>query len=84
MATQDPRAAKVVLSFFHGRFDLGLDFTWLDSEIKDQNEKLALLRREDPQIDRYISILEVRISLNEEEQLRLAQGVTEFLEKTPA
>ncbi len=73
-----------MLSFFDRRFDLGLDFTGLDSEIKGQNEKIALLRREDPQIDRYIRTLEMGISLNEEEQLRLAQGVTEFLGKTPA
>ena len=83
-ATQDLRATKVVLSFFDRKFDLSLDFAGLDSEIKEQNEKLALLRREDPQIDRYIRTLEVGISLNEEEQLKLARSVTEFLEKTPA
>jgi proteasome assembly chaperone (PAC2) family protein len=82
-ATEDPKAAKVVLSFFNGRFDLGLDLTGLDLEIKDQSEKLVRLRREDPQIDRYIRTLEMGLSLNEEEQLRLAQGVTEFLGKTP-
>ena len=83
-ATEDPKAAKVALSFFDHRFDLGLDFTGLDSEIKEQNEKLALLRKENPEIDKYIRTLEVGISLNEEEQLRLARGVTEFLEKTLA
>jgi hypothetical protein len=62
---------------------LSLDFTGLDSEIKEQNEKLALLRREDPEIDKYIRTLEIGISLNEEEQLGLAQRVTEFLEKPP-
>ena len=80
-ATQDPRAAKVVLSFFDRKFELSLDFTGLDSEIKEQNDKLALLRTEDPEIDKYIRTLEIGISLNEEEQLRLAQRVTEFLEK---
>jgi len=83
-ATEDPKAAKVVLSFFNGRFDLGLDLTGLDLEIKDQSEKLDRLRREDPQIDRYIRTLEMGISLNEEEQLTLARTVTEFLEKTSA
>jgi hypothetical protein len=71
-----------VLSFFNGRFDLGLDLMGLDLEIKGQSEKLARLRREDPEIDKYIRTLEVELSLNEEEQLRLAQAVTEFLEKT--
>ncbi len=83
-ATEDLKAAKVVLSFFNGRFDLGLDLAGLDLEIKDQSEKLARLRREDPQIDRYIRTLEIGLSLDGEEQLRLARGVTEFLEKTPA
>jgi len=82
-ATEDPKAAKVVLSLFNGRFDLGLDLTGLDLEIKDQGEKLARLRREEPQIDRYIRTLEIGLSLDEEEQLRLARTVTEFLEKTP-
>lgn len=82
-ATEDPKAVKAVLSFFNGRFDLGLDLTGLDLEIKDQNEKLARLRREEPQVDRYIRTLEIGLSLDEEEQLRLARAVTQFLEKAP-
>lgn len=78
-ATEDPRAARVVLSFFDRRFDLGVDLAGLDSEIEDQNERIALLRREEPQTDRYIRTLEIGISLNEEEQLRLANIVTDFL-----
>jgi len=80
-ATEDPKAVKSVLSFFNGKFDLGLDWTELDSQIKAQGEKLALLRRERPEIDKYIRTLEVGLSLNEEEQFKLAQGVTEFLER---
>lgn len=70
-----------MLSFFNGRFNLGLDLTGLDSQIKDQNEKITRLRKDDSQIDRYIRTLEVGLSLNEDEQLRLARGVTEFLDK---
>lgn len=83
-ATEDPKAIKSVLSFFNARFDLGLDFGGLDSQINAQGEKLALLRRENPEIDKYIRTLEVGLSLSEEEQFKLAQGVTEFLEKAPA
>jgi proteasome assembly chaperone (PAC2) family protein len=83
-ATEDPKAAKVVLSFFNERFDLGLDLTELDLEIKDQSEKLARLRREEPQIDRYIRTLEVGLSLDGEAQLRLARAVSEFFEKASA
>jgi len=81
--TEDLKAIKAVLSFFNGRFDLGLGLTGLDSQIRDQNEKIARLRREDPQIDRHIRTLEVGLSLNEDEQLILARGVTEFLERPP-
>jgi len=83
-ATEDPKAVKSVLSFFNGRFDLGLDFSGVDSQIKAQSEKIARLRREDPEIDKHIRTLEVGLSLNEEEQFKLARGVTEFLEKAPA
>ena len=79
-ATEDLKSIKLVLSFFNRKFDLGLDFTGLDSDIKNQSEKLALLRSKDSQIDKYIRTLEVGISLNEEEQSRLAGTVTEFLE----
>jgi proteasome assembly chaperone (PAC2) family protein len=81
-ATEDLKAVKSVLSFFNGRFDLGLDFAGLDLEIKAQNEKLAVLRTENPQIDKYIRTLEVGMSLTEEEQLKLAQSVNDLLEKT--
>jgi len=83
-ATEDAKAVKSVLSFLNGRFDLGLDFRELDAQIEVQGEKLALLRRENTEIDKYIRTLEVGLSLNEEEQLRLARGVTEFLEGAPA
>jgi len=83
-ATEDPKVVKSVLSFFNKRFALGLDFAGLDSQIKAQGDKLAQLRRENPEIDKYIRTLEVGLSLNEEEQLKLAQGVTGFLEKAPA
>lgn len=81
--TEDLKAIRSVLSFFNIRFNLGLDFGELDSRIKAQGEKLALLRRENPEIDKYIRTLEVGLSLNEEEQFKLAQGVTEFLGKVP-
>lgn len=80
-ASEDPKAVKSVLSFFDERFDLGLDFAELDTQIEAQSDELALLRRENQEIDEYIRTLEVGLSLSEEEQFKLAQGVTEFLEK---
>lgn len=81
-ATEDPKTAKSVLSFFNDRFDLSLDFIGLDSEIKEQGEKIAIFRKENSHIDEYIRTLEMGIGLDKEEQVILAQGVTEFLNKT--
>jgi proteasome assembly chaperone (PAC2) family protein len=78
-AAEDSRAARVVLSFFDRKFHLDLDLSELDSEISDQSEKIAQLRREEPQIDRYIRTLEIGIGLNEEDQLTLAKMVTDSL-----
>ncbi len=77
--TEDPRAAEVVLSFFDRKFNLGLDLSGLNLKIRNQNEKIILLRKQEPQIDKYIRTLEVGISLSNEEQLTLVRKVTDFL-----
>ncbi|GAI44774.1 unnamed protein product, partial [marine sediment metagenome] len=71
-AGEDPTAIKLTLSFLDSRFSLGLDLGELDSDIGNQNEKIARLREEDAEIDEYINRLESGLSLNEEEQVRLA------------
>ena len=80
-AGEDPTAIKLTLSFLDRRFGLGLDFGEIDSEIRNQNEKIAQLREEDAEINEYINRLESGLSLNEEEQVRLAREVYELLEK---
>ncbi len=82
MATrEDPQAIKVILSFLNRRFDLGLDLGELDHEIRDQNEKIAQLRRENAEINQWITQLESGRMLDEEGQLKLAQEVYELLGK---
>ena len=78
---EDPQAIKLTLSFLNGRFDLGLDLGEFDLEIKYQNEKIAELRKEDAEINNYISLLETGQRLDEEEQLKLAREVYELFEK---
>jgi proteasome assembly chaperone (PAC2) family protein len=80
-AGEDPAATKLTLSFLDRRFNLGLDLEGFDSEIKNQNEKIAQLRRENAEIDKYINRLETGLSLNEEEQVKLAREVYGLLEK---
>jgi proteasome assembly chaperone (PAC2) family protein len=78
---EDPQATKLTLSFLNRRFNLGLDLGGFDLEIRDQNEKIAQLRKGNPEINTYISRLESGLRLDEEEQLKLAEEVYELLEK---
>lgn len=80
-AVEDAAATKRTLSFLDRRFNLGLDFEELDRKIENQNEEIAQLREEDAEINGCINRLESGLSLHEEEQVKLARGVYEILEK---
>ena len=67
VAVGDPKAQRRVLEFFNQRFDLGIDFSDLDEEIKIQSEKLAQVRNGFPDIDESIKRLESNLMLSEEE-----------------
>jgi len=80
-ASEDFQAIKMTLSFLETRFNLDLDFTELDEEIKNQNTKIEMLREEDSDIDKYIGMLEGELPLSEAEQVELTMKVTELLEQ---
>lgn len=80
-AGEDFQAIKTILSFLDKKFDLGLDFGELDERISDQNMRIAQLRKDDQDINKYIGMLESELSLSGEEQMELTKKVTEFLEK---
>ncbi len=80
-AREDPQAIKLTLSFLNRRFDFDLNLKRFDREIQEQNEKIAHLREEDAEINKYISMLESGMKLDEEEQLKLVKQVYELLEK---
>lgn len=80
-AGEDPLAIKQTLSFLNRRFSLGLDLDDFDSEIGNQNVKIARLRAENPEIDKSISLLEQGLALSEEEHVKLAEEVHQLLEK---
>jgi proteasome assembly chaperone (PAC2) family protein len=78
-AMEDAQAQKKVLSFLNERFDLKIDFSDLDQEIREQNEQLARVRSRFPQIDDYINRLESNLMLSEEENGELIKKIEDFL-----
>jgi cell division protein FtsB len=79
---KDPQGMKIILSFLNRKFDLGLDIEELDHRIRDQNEKIAQLRKENGEIDQSITRLENGETLDEEEQMKLSQEVFALLEES--
>ena len=75
----DPRAQRQVLEFFNQRFDLQIDFSDLDEEIRQQDQIIAELRNSFPDIGESIKRLESNLGLSEEEGQRLAQEIEKFL-----
>ena len=80
-AGKDFQAVKLTLSFLDKKLNLGLDFTELDEEIRNQNIKIDRLRQEDVEINKCMGMLESKLSLSEEEQIELTRKVTELLER---
>jgi predicted ATP-grasp superfamily ATP-dependent carboligase len=76
---EDAQAQKKVLNFFNERFNLKIDFSDLNQEIREQNEQLARARSRFPQIDDYINRLENNLMLSEEENGELIKKVEDFL-----
>jgi proteasome assembly chaperone (PAC2) family protein len=80
-AMEDAQAHKNVLNFLNETLDLKIDFSDLDQEIREQNEKLALARSRFPQIDTYINKLESNLMLSEEENEELIRKIEDFLKE---
>jgi len=80
-AHEDLQSIKCTLSFLDRRFHLNLDLSEIDRAIREQNEKITLLRQENAEIDQYLRLLESGLSLDEEEQLKLAREIYSLLKK---
>ena len=61
---------------------MNLDLSELDKEIGNQNTKIDRLREKDAEINKYIAALEGGLSLSEEQQVELIEGVSRVLEKS--
>ena len=79
LSADDPRAVKRLVYFFNSRFDLGVDFTALDSVIAAQNNKIAQLFERAPDIKNMVRKLEVGDGLDSDESEKLAREMAEAL-----
>lgn len=80
-ASEDPRAVKTTLSFLARRFQLELELEELEEKANLQQEKLALLQKENSQAGALLQRLEEGDTLDEREQLLLSREVYLILEK---
>lgn len=79
LTVDDSKAKKRVLEFFNDRFDLQIDLSDLDEEIKQQNEKITQVRSSFPEIDESIGKLENNLMLSEEESQKLLKEIERSL-----
>lgn len=81
VSAEDPRGWKKVIEFLDERFGLGIDFTDMDGEVLRQNNRIAQLRSQSPEIDGYINRLESNLGLTVEESEKLVKEIEEFLRR---
>ena len=79
VAVDDPKAQRKILEFFNQRFDLGIDFSDLDEQIRQQNQIIAEMRNGFPDIDESIRRLENNLRPSEEESQRLTKEIEKLL-----
>jgi proteasome assembly chaperone (PAC2) family protein len=82
VSSDDPTAQKKVLEFLDSRLNLRLNFARIDAEIIRQNERLARMCQEQPEIERIIKKLEGNLALSETENETLIKEVEECLGKS--
>ena len=80
-STRDPRAYRKIMDFLNKKFNLGLDPSDFDEEIHRQNEKIARLANQFPELDDFLHKLESNLSLTDEENSRLVQLMEDHLRK---
>ncbi len=75
---QDPQAISQTLSFLDRKFALHLDLMDWEIETALLNQKITWLRKENPEIERILSLLEKGIPLDESDQLKLTKEIDEL------
>ena len=81
VSIDDPRACKRLVYFFNSKFDLGVDFTKIDEQIAQQNDKIARLFERSPELEAFVRRLEAGDGLDGEESEKLAREMAEALKQ---
>lgn len=77
----DPYAVRITLSFFRRKFNLDIDLSEWDEQIRRQHQLLSQLRSRNPEIHSLIDRLEKGLSLTGEEEMKLVEDIPRFLQK---
>jgi len=76
----DPRSWRPILTFLDERLKLGLNFTELEGRIKTQDEKIAIARGSNPELEELFKRLESGQMLSPEENDQLVGDLEEIFE----
>jgi predicted ATP-grasp superfamily ATP-dependent carboligase len=79
LSIDDPRACKRLVYFFNSKFDLGVDFTKLDEQIAQQDDRIAGLFQRSPESEAFVRRLEAGDGLDGEESEKLAREMADAL-----
>lgn len=77
---KDLEAARSIIFFLKRRFNLDIQLSRFDIEIREWNDKLSRFRNENSEVNQYIERLEKGLVLDEKEQLKLIKDIEEFLD----
>jgi predicted ATP-grasp superfamily ATP-dependent carboligase len=81
ISADDPRACKRLVYFFNTKYNLGVDFTKLDDQIAQQNDRIARLFERSPESEAFVRRLETGDVLDGEESEKLAREMAEALKQ---
>jgi predicted ATP-grasp superfamily ATP-dependent carboligase len=79
LSIDDPRACKRLVYFFNSKYDLGMDFTKLDEQIAQQDDRIAGLFQRSPESEAFVRRLEAGDGLDGEESEKLAREMADAL-----
>ena len=78
---KDPKGTRTLLDVLDQRFALGFDLRPVEEEVEQVNQGIELIKKGNPDISRYLGLLEQGIALSQEEGEKLAQEVIGFFHK---